>query len=55
MTGAVVSRRYASLHELQTVYSYGDALDLYEIAAVNDYNRAVMLEEAKRNAGSNRR
>lgn len=34
----IVSRRLASLHELQTVYSYEDAMDLYEIAYINGMN-----------------
>ena len=34
----IVSRRLASLHELQTVYSYEDAMDLYEEAYFNGMN-----------------
>lgn len=34
----IVSRRLASLHELQTVYSYEDAMDLYEVAYINGMN-----------------
>ncbi len=46
--GVVVSKRLATLYELQTVYSYDDLLDFYEIAAVNNYNEAQALEEAKK-------
>ena len=38
MIGVIISRRLATLYELQTVYSLDDAADLYEIAAVNNYN-----------------
>lgn len=34
----IVSRRLASLHELQTVYSYEDAMNLYEVAYINGMN-----------------
>ena len=34
----IVSRRLATLHELQTVYSYEDAMDLYEVAYINGMN-----------------
>lgn len=34
----ILSRRLASLHELQTVYSYEDAMDLYEVAYINGMN-----------------
>lgn len=48
--GAIVSKRYATLHELQTVYSYEDALDMYEIALVNAENYSKAAEAAKRRA-----
>lgn len=34
----ILSRKLATLHELQTVYSYEDAMDLYEIAYINGMN-----------------
>lgn len=34
----IMSRRLATLHELQTIYSYEDAMDLYEIAYINGIN-----------------
>ena len=48
MIGVIVSRRLATLHELQTVYSLEDAVDLYEVAAVNSYNEWRAMEEAKK-------
>ena len=48
MIGVIITRRLATLHELQTVYSIDDAADLYEIAAVNNYNEWRTSEEAKR-------
>ena len=46
--GVIITRRLATLHELQTVYSIDDAADLYEIAAVNNYNEWRASEEVKR-------
>ena len=47
MIGVIITRRLATLHELQTVYSLDDAAALYEIAAVNNYNEWRAMEEAK--------
>jgi hypothetical protein len=55
ITAAIVARRYASLYELETIYSMGDALDMYEIIAVNNYNEAAYSEAAKRDAEARRR
>lgn len=52
---ALISRRYASLRELQSVYSLEDALDMYEIIAVNSYNEAAYAEAARRDAEARRR
>ena len=46
MLGVIVTRRLATLHELQTVYSLDDAADLYEIAAVNNYNEWKASEKS---------
>jgi len=43
--GRVVSRRLATLHELQTVYGSQDLYDLMEIMAVDAYNNNVMNEQ----------
>ena len=48
MMGVIITRKLATLHELQTVYSLDDAAYLYEIAAVNNYNEWKASEEAKR-------
>ena len=42
-----VSKRYATLYELQTIYSYEDLLDFYEIISVNAINEERMYEEIK--------
>ena len=47
LLGVIITRRLATLYELQTVYSIDDAADLYEIAAVNNYNEWRSAEEAK--------
>lgn len=52
---ALISRRYASLVELQSVYSLEDALNMYEIIAVNSYNEAAYAEAARRDAEARRR
>ena len=41
----------ATLYELQTVYSYEDLMDMYEIIAVNTINEDRMYEEMKRSNG----
>lgn len=51
MLGVIVTRRLATLHELQTVYSLDDAYDLYEVAVVNNYNEWKNAEEVRKNAG----
>lgn len=47
MVGLVVSAKLATLHELQTVYSYRDLLDLAEIAMVTGYNEWAAMESAR--------
>ncbi|MDR2077039.1 MAG: hypothetical protein LBP61_08965 [Desulfovibrio sp.] len=42
----IVARRLASLHELETVYSYEDALNMAEIITVQNYNEWVATEKA---------
>ena len=43
--GVVVSKRLATLFELQTIYSLDDAYDMYEVILVNNYNESVLLED----------
>lgn len=40
----IISQKLVTLHELQTVYHYEDALDLYEIVLVNNYNELTYQE-----------
>jgi hypothetical protein len=42
--GVVVSSKLATLHELQTVYSYEDMMNLYEIYLTNTYNERRAME-----------
>lgn len=46
----IISKKYATLYELQTVYTYEDALDMYEVAYINSVNqeRAIKAGERKR-------
>lgn len=39
MISALIVNHYATLHELETVYSYEDMLNLYECLMVDLYNR----------------
>lgn len=45
--GTILSHKLATLYELQTIYSYEDALDLYEIIAVNNHNENILLNTDK--------
>lgn len=44
IVGVVVTSKLATLHELQTIYSYEDMLDLYEIHLTNIYNERKSWE-----------
>lgn len=44
LLGVVVSKKLATLYELQALYSYEDLWDFYEIILVNNYNESVMME-----------
>lgn len=46
--GVVISEKMATLIELQTVYSYEDMEQMYEVICVNNYNEWLMTEEAKK-------
>lgn len=41
----LVSRRMATLHELDTVYGVKDAYDMLEIAMIDDHNKALVNQE----------
>lgn len=47
LIGTIVSHKLATLHELQTIYSYDDALDMYEVICVNNYNERQILKTQK--------
>ena len=44
----LIANRFCTLAELRDVYDISDALALYEVCAVSAYNRAKMIEGAKR-------
>lgn len=43
--GTIISRRMASLYELDTVYGVRDVYDMLEVIMVDDYNRALANRE----------
>lgn len=47
LVGVIVARRLATLHELQTVYSYEDALNMAEVIIVQNYNEWAAMETAR--------
>jgi len=47
LIGVIVSKGLATLHELDTVYGYEDALNLYEIIKVQNYNDWIAMEASK--------
>lgn len=51
LTGSLISRRAATLHELDTVYGYEDALDMAEVLLVTDYNEWIIHKQAEKRHG----
>jgi len=47
LTATLVSARFATLLELQTIYGVKDGYDLYEVVAVDNYNQRI-LNKAER-------
>lgn len=45
--GVLISQKVATLHELKTVYSYEDAIYMYEAIMVPKYNEWLSAERAK--------
>lgn len=45
--GAVLSKRRATLHELQSVYGQEDLHDLLEVIIVDSYNERISAEGRK--------
>lgn len=39
LIGGLISSRLCTLHELQTVYSLEDALNLWEVLSIDGHNR----------------
>lgn len=40
--GALISAKMATLHELRTVYTYHDVLDMYDIICTDNYNQQIV-------------
>ena len=45
--GVLISQHIATLHELKTVYSYEDAIYMYEALMVPKYNEWMAIERSK--------
>lgn len=43
--GTLLSKRMATLHELDTVYGVKDVYDMLEVITVDDYNNALANRE----------
>ena len=43
----VMSEGFASLHELQTIYSYRDLMQMSEVAMINSYNEWCSYKSAE--------
>lgn len=52
LTGSLIARRAATLHELDTVYGYEDALNLAEVLLVTDYNEWAMHKQTEERHGN---
>lgn len=50
MIGALHSGKYATLHELQTVYGILDAYNLLEVMTVDNVNHRKAVKHAQRKA-----
>ena len=46
--GVIVARKLAKMHELETIYSYEDALNMFEIITVQNYNEWWAGEKTKK-------
>lgn len=40
--GALISAKMVTLHELRTVYTYHDVLDMYDIICTDNYNQQIV-------------
>ena len=43
--GTILSKRMATLHELDTVYGVRDVYDMLEVITIDDYNRNLANRE----------
>lgn len=43
--GTVISKRIATLHELDTVYGTRDLYDMLEVVTIDDYNKELLKRE----------
>jgi hypothetical protein len=48
ITGSVISQGMASMADMQSTYSFPDALDMLELLNVRNYNQWAAQEAAKR-------
>lgn len=48
MMGSLIANKYATLYELNTLYTLEDAYNLYEVLAVTRYNEYVAIESASK-------
>lgn len=46
LISVLISSKQATLNELNTIYGLEDALDMYEIVAVDSYNQLMANERA---------
>ena len=47
----IIADGKATLHELRTIYSLEDGMNLWEIIAITRYNEYQSMERAKKNKG----
>lgn len=45
IVGVVISKRIATLFELQEIYSWEDLYDMYECILVNNYNESLLYDK----------
>lgn len=48
LIGTIISSGKATLHELKTIYSLEDALNIYEVIAIDYHNRCLAIKEQER-------
>jgi len=48
MFAAIISKKLATLKELDEYYTYDQALDLHEILTVNSFNEKIMYDALRK-------